>query len=76
MAIHLNIDYSEVVQLVEQLSEEQQRDLITQILTQRSRQRPLTTEEKIQLLDAAKLHNPVNQAPSVRRIDWYDDNGR
>ncbi len=76
MAIQLNIDYSEVVQLVEQLSEEQQKDLIAQILTQRARQRPLTAEEKIQLLDAAKLHNPVNQTPSVRRSDWYDDNGR
>lgn len=76
MTIQLNIDYTEVVQLVEQLSEEQQRDLITQILTQRSRQRPLTAEEKIQLLDAAKLHNPVEQAPSIRRMDWYDDNGR
>ncbi len=76
MAVQLNIDYSEVVQLVEQLSEEQQRDLITQILTHRARQRPLTAEEKIQLLDAAKLHNPVNEAPSIRRSDWYDDNGR
>ena len=76
MTVQLNIDYNELVELVEQLSEEQQRDLITQLLTQRSRHRPLTPEEKIQLLEAAKLHNPVNEAPSVRRIDWYDDNGR
>jgi len=76
MALQLNIEYSDVVELVEQLSEEQQRDLITQILTHRARQRPLTPEEKIQLLDAAKLYNPVNETPSVRRTDWYDDNGR
>jgi len=76
MAVQLNIDYSEVVHLVEQLSEEQQKDLITQILTQRARQRPLTAEEKIQLLDAAKLHNPVNEAPSISRADWYDEKGR
>ena len=61
---------------MQQLSEEQQKDLITQILTHRARQRPLIPEEKIQLLDAAKLHNPVNETPSVRRSDWYDDNGR
>ena len=76
MAVQLSIDYDDLVELVEQLSEAQQQDLITQILTHRARQRPLTSEEKIQLLDAAKLHNPVNEAPSVRRTDWYDDNGR
>jgi hypothetical protein len=69
MAVQLNIDYDDLVGLVEQLSEGQQQDLITQILTHRARQRPLTPEEKIQLLDAAKLHNPVNEAPSVRRSE-------
>jgi hypothetical protein len=76
MTVQLNIDYSDLLELVEQLSEEQQKDLIRQLLTHRARQRPLTSEEKIQLLDAAKLHNPVNETPSVRRVDWYDDNGR
>lgn len=76
MAVHLRIDYEELVELVEQLSEEQQKDLVTQILTHRALQRPLTSEEKIQLLDAAKLHNPINETPSTRRSDWYDDNGR
>jgi len=76
MAAHLNVDYEQVVSLVEQLSEEQQSDLIVRVLTQRARQRPLTIEEKIQLLDAAKLDNPVHEAPSVRREDWYDDDGR
>jgi len=76
MAIQLNIDYSELVELVEQLSEAQQKDLIAQILTHQARQRPLTADEKIQLLDTAKIHNPVNQSPSIHRSDWYDDNGR
>lgn len=76
MAIQLSIEYSDLVELVGQLSEAQQQDLITQILTHRARQRPLTPEEKIQLLDAAKLQNPVNEAPSVRRVDWYNDDGR
>ena len=76
MIVQFNIDYNDLVELVAQLSEEQQRDLITQLLMHRARQRPLTAEEKIQLLDAAKLHNPVNETPSARRADWYDDNGR
>lgn len=76
MAVQLNIDYDQIVELVEQLSEEQQRDLIARLLTHRARQHPLTAEEKIQLLDAAKLHNPINAAPSVRREDWYGEDGR
>jgi hypothetical protein len=76
MAVQLSLDYDDLLGLVEQLSEAQQQALITQILTHRAEQRPLTPEEKIQLLDAAKLHNVVNEIPSIRRVDWYDDNGR
>ena len=76
MAVQLNLDYDDLLGLVEQLSEAQQQDLIRQILTHRAQQRPLTPEEKIQLLDAAKLNNPVNEVPSIRRSDWYDNNGR
>jgi len=46
------------------------------MLTYRASQRPLTPEEKIQLLDMAKLDNPVNETPSIRREDWYGDDGR
>ena len=70
MTIRLNIDYEQVVELVEQLSAEQQKELITRLLTQHARQHSLSVEEKIHLLDAAKLHNPVNETPSVRREDW------
>ncbi|MCL4247407.1 MAG: hypothetical protein KJ065_04575 [Anaerolineae bacterium] len=76
MAVQLNIDYEQLVELVEQLSDEQQQALIARLLTQRARQRPLTVDEKIRLLDAAKLHNPVNEQPSPRREDWYGDDGR
>jgi hypothetical protein len=76
MAVQLNIEYDQLVELVEQLSEIQQQDLIVRILSQRAQQRPLTADEKIQLLDAAKLHNPMNETPSIRREDWYGDDGR
>ncbi len=76
MAIQLTVEYSDIIELIEQLSDEQQQDLITQIMTLRTQRRPLSPEEKIQLLDAAKLHNPVNETPSIRRSDWYNDDGR
>lgn len=73
MALHLPIRYE---QLVEQLSEDQQKDLIKRLLTRQAHQRPLTIEEKMRLLDAVKLDIGVNQEPSVRREDWYGDDGR
>lgn len=76
MAVQLSIDYDQLVELVGQLSQEQQTQLIAQLLTRRTEQRPLTAEEKIQLLNAAILHNPVNEQPSMRREDWYGDDGR
>ena len=76
MAVQLTIEYEALLELVEQLSEEQQHNLITQLTEQRVHRRTLTIEEKIQLFDSAKLHNPINETPSIRRADWYDDDGR
>ena len=76
MAVQLPIEYEKLIELVEQLPEEQQKVLIARLLTHHARQRPLTAEEKLQLLDAAKLSVPINEEPSVRRVDWYDDDGR
>jgi hypothetical protein len=76
MTVQLSIDYDQLVELVKQLSETQRKDLIAQLLSEAAQRRPLTVEEKIQLLDAAQLENAVNEAPSVRREDWYDDDGR
>ncbi len=76
MAVQLKIDYEQLIELVEQLPEEQQKTLIVRVLARRAEQRPLTVDEKLQLLDAATLSNPMNEAPSVRREDWYDDDGR
>lgn len=76
MAVQLTIPYEQLVELVEQLSEEQRKALIVRLLTQLPQQRPLTAEEKIQLFDAAKIDNRINVTPSIRREDWYDDDGR
>lgn len=76
MALQLPIQYEQLIELVEQLSEEQQQDLIRRLLTRSAHQRPLTVEEKLQLLDAVKLDVAVNEEPSIRRVDWYDDDGR
>lgn len=76
MALQLPIRYEQLVELVEQLSEEQQKDLIKRLLTRQGQQRPLTVEEKLKLLDAVKLNVAVNEEPSIRRVDWYGDDGR
>jgi hypothetical protein len=76
MAVKRNIEYETLVQLVEQLSEQEQKDLIRRLLSHPANVRPLKVEEKIQLLDAAKLSDPLNEVPSIRREDWYNDDGR
>lgn len=76
MAVQMNINYEQLVDLVEQLSEEQQSKLIDHILDERKRKRPLTAREKIQLLRAAQIDVEVLEEPSIRREDWYGDDGR
>lgn len=76
MVVQLKIEYEQLVELVEQLPDEQQRRLIACLLTRTSDRRPLTAEEKIQLFEAALLPNAVNETPSPRREDWYGDDGR
>lgn len=76
MALRLPIEYEQLLELVEQLSEEQQRDLTKRLLARQAQQRPLTIEEKLKLLHAVKLDVAINEEPSVRREDWYDDDGR
>jgi hypothetical protein len=76
MALQLSIQYEQLIELIDQLSEEQQKDLLKRLLIRQAQQRPLTVEEKLKLLDAVKLDVAINEEPSVRRVDWYDDDGR
>jgi hypothetical protein len=78
MALQLSIRYEQLIELIEQLSPDQRDELVEKLLT-RSRAAhpvPMTVEDKIRLLDAAKIRIPVNEEPSVRRADWYGDDGR
>ena len=71
---------------VKQLTERQQAlvatyekhkdEWIADLLIQISRQRELTATEKLRLSDAVELAIPVQTTPSVRREDWYGDDGR
>jgi len=65
----------QILRAVEQLSPEEQATLI-QHLQEQTRRRMLPVRDKMALLRAAQLHVRVNQEPSVRRVDWYDDDGR
>ena len=76
MILELKVDYEQIVGLVKQLSEEEQTKLIKDILNERAKQRPLTVEEKIQLFDSIKIYTQVLEEPSIRREDWYGDDGR
>ncbi len=76
MALQLPIEYDQLIELVEQLSAEQQNDLVQRLLTRQAQQRALSVEEKLQLLDALKLDTAINEEPSIRRVDWYGDDGR
>ncbi len=75
MAVQLSIDYEKLVELVEQLPSEQQQALLVRLL-ETSKKRQLSKEEKKALFHASILSVPVNEAPSIRREDWYDDDGR
>lgn len=70
-----NITFDELVDLVDQLSSDDQIALMEH-LQERTKQRLLSVDEKMRLLRTAQIDVEVNQEPSVRRQDWYDDDGR
>jgi hypothetical protein len=76
MALQLLIRYEQLVELVEQLTEAQQKDLLVRLLTRQPQPPLLTIEEKLTLLDAVGLNVAINETPSIRRADWYNDDGR
>lgn len=76
MFAQIQVDYEQIIDLVEQLPEAQQNELIGRILTQRAKTRPLTAEEKIRLLETIQIDTPLKTQPSIRREDWYGEDGR
>ena len=75
MTVHLDIPFETLAELIEQLPVEQQQDLVRRI-QQRAQSRRLSAGEKMRRLRAAQIDSAVNQEPSPRREDWYDDDGR
>ncbi|MCC6455377.1 MAG: hypothetical protein IT328_10570 [Caldilineaceae bacterium] len=74
MTSQLNIPFETLVALVEQLPAEQQQLLLQRI--QSRFQNGQTVDEKMKLLRAVQVDVTVNEEPSLRREDWYDDDGR
>jgi hypothetical protein len=76
MAVQLTIEFDKLVELVDQLPDEQQLNLVQHVL-QRPKDRTLTPQEKIELLNST-VHDlgsiPVDF--SFSREDWYGDDGR
>lgn len=69
------INYDEVVKLVEQLSHTEQEALAAH-LQRLARQRKLTSKEWETLFDSMKISVPLGENFSLNREDWYDDDGR
>ena len=63
-------------QIVQELKEDWDERLLAKILTQVAQFRNLSAKEKIFLLDAAKIDIPIKKMPSMRREEWYGDDGR
>lgn len=75
MTVTLQIPFETLVELAKQLPPDKKADLIAH-LQGVSQQRELTKEERLALFEATIRSHPVNQEPSIRREDWYDDDGR
>lgn len=65
-----------VIALAEQLSAEERAALVRHLQADSRPPVPLTAAERRQRWQAAILQAEVNEVPSIRREDWYDDEGR
>jgi hypothetical protein len=69
------ITFAEIVALVDQLSPQDQTSL-TAYLLDAARKRKLSADEKMKLLRSIQIDAEVLEEPSIRREDWYGDDGR
>ena len=70
-----SIPLDKVIEIVDQLTPAEQTALVTHLL-EIGKHRPLSIAERKALFEASILDMQVASMPSVRRIDWYDDDGR
>lgn len=76
MAVQLNIPYETLVELVEQLSPEQQQNLVMRLLD-KTKAHPLSKAEWKTLFESMTVDlGEVSPQYTDRRADWYDDDGR
>ena len=76
MAVQLDIPYETLVALVEQLSDEQQQDLLHRLLD-KARTRQRSKNERLALLESLTIDlGAVSPDYSDRREDWHGDDGR
>lgn len=74
MAVQLNISYEQLRQLIRQLPAVERRALLLDLADET--EAPLTPQDRIALLRANVLDVSFKEVPSVRREDWYGDDGR
>ena len=70
-----DIPFEKIVELVDRLTPQEQTRLTTHLL-EVARKRQLSVREKMDLLRAAQIDVDVIEEPSIRREDWYGDDGR
>jgi hypothetical protein len=75
MDVQLSIPFETLVSLVEQLPDDQRKMLIEQVQAFTSNSE-LSAEQKIARFASMVIEAEVIETPSIRREDWYDDNGR
>ncbi|MDP9373030.1 MAG: DUF5958 family protein [Chloroflexota bacterium] len=75
MAVQPTIPYETLVTLVEQLSPEEQHDLLHR-LQEHARQQALTDEEWQAAFQSLMIDRPLAGPILLRRDEWYDDDGR
>ena len=63
-------------ELTQEITKKHDNDLVARLLMRVGKQRQLTLAEQFRLVDAVRLDWKVKNEPSVRRADWYDDDGR
>lgn len=76
MAVQLTIPYETLVELVEQLPEVEQKALMERLLSGKQAATLLTKAERVAAYHASIMSVPLREEPSIRREDWYDDDGR
>jgi len=75
MAVQLTIPYETLIELIDQLPAEEQDALVNRFLSAK-RAATLSKSERLAAYHASIISNPIREAPSIRREDWYDDDGR